>query len=332
MTQNEPDPVPAPTGGTGLGPLQLSAWRAVSQVRDTVYRAVADAMLTETGLPLEWYEVLVHLRESDGGGIRQTEIEERLPISPSGVSRMLTKMQDAGLVARSRVAHDRRALHVSITGYGAERAVRATPVYVRSVESAFGRHVDSAAAAAVVNALVPALGAATDTSREGGPGGLVSFGQTMLAVTSDAVSVADAIQVRNALEPQLLLSAARRVTGESAARLREEIVRMSSRLGDAEAYFRADWQLHRTLAQLCGNVTLRTMYLGLLDVIESQLEHVADSDDLDEYLKRRLVIHAQLVDAVISGEEERVLASARDHHFQSAQAPLAATAEPRTPG
>ena len=312
--------------------VQLSAWRAGAQSRDAVYRTVSNAMLAETGLPLEWYEVLVHLWESGTDGMPQTELEEQLPISSSAVSRMLSKMQEAGLVARTRVPHDRRALDVRITDRGAERGMRATPVYIRTVHEAFGRHVDTGAANTIVSMLAPVHTHTGEQRSEDAATDVVSFGQTLFSVTADAMAVADAVQVRNALEPQLVLAAARQVPEEDAARLREAIGRMSAALADPEAFFRADWQLHRVLAQLCGNVTLRNIYLGLLDVIETHLEYVLPTEGLGDYLQRRLVIHAQLVDAVISGDTEQVQVAAHAHDFGSARAKHPVDARPSTDG
>ena len=302
--------------------LRLAAWRAVSSARDAVYSQLSTQMRARAGLPVEWYEVLLHLRETGGGSLRQSELERTATIGPTGVSRMLAKMQDAGLLTRIPTASDRRALDVTITAAGDTMLIRATPVYMATVQSVFGGNLDDSGAGTVARLLEPVAATAPD-----GSGGvaqaraLVPFGETVLAVTEGAVAISDAIQVRNSLEPLLLVEAAQHVTAAGAGEMRSAVGRMSTLLDQPEEFFRADWQLHRIIAQLAKNATLKSIYLSLLDVIEAHLSHVLPTADLDNYLNVRLAVHARLVDAVCSGDVERVRQAAREHDFV-AQRPL----------
>jgi DNA-binding MarR family transcriptional regulator len=306
-----------PQSADALDRVRLSAWRAVSSSRDVVYNELS-ARMRKAGLPLEWYEVLLHLRESDNGRLRQSELEGRATIGSTGVSRMLAKMEQAGLVSRTTTAEDRRALTVELTPLGSDTLLHVTPTYLKCVQQTFGRRLDDTEAATVVGLLsrVATTAPAPDVVESEH---LVPFGETVLAVTEGAVAASDAIQIRNALEPLLLLDAARHLTPSAAGDMRAIIGRMSNLLDRPEDFFHTDWQLHRTIAQLCKNASLKQIYFRLLDTIEAHMEYVVPTANLEEYLNRRLIIHARLVDAVCSGDEERVRRAADEHHFPTAQ-------------
>ncbi|MFI9536915.1 FCD domain-containing protein [Nocardia fusca] len=301
-----------------LDAVRLSAWRAVSSVRDAVYDELNEKMSTLAGLPVEWYEVLVHLREATGGSLRQTAIEEHVSVGSSGVSRMLARMERARLITRAPATEDMRALVVSLTARGADSLIRATPVYMSCVQSVFGNRLDDAEAATVARLLHKVLhsAAAADPSVEHAH--LVPFGKTLLSITEGAVAVSDAIAIRNALEPLLAAEAAKNVTAESETEMRSIIGQMAGLLDRPEEFFRADWRLHRAIARLSTNVSLRAIYLSLLDNIETHLDFVVPTAHLDAYLESRLVVHARLVNAICSQDLDRVAEAVLEHDFDSA--------------
>jgi hypothetical protein len=234
--------------------------------------------------------------------------------------RELHEMEQARLVSRATTAEDRRALLVELTTLGSDTLLRVTPTYMRCVQQTLGRRLDDAEAATIGFLLSRVANAESQPdSPEAKDEHLVPFGETVLAVTEGAVAAIDAIQIRNALEPLLLLEAARHLTPPAAGDMRAIVGRMSNLLDRPEDFFRADWQLHRTIAQLCKNNTLKQIYLCLVDTLEAHMDYVAPTANLEEYLNRRLIIHARLVDALCSGDEERVRKAAEDHDSRSSQ-------------
>lgn len=313
------NPEPRQPQANGLDPVRLAAWRAVSSVRGAVYDELADSMRATAGIPVEWYEILLHLKEAADGRLRQAEIEERASVGSSGVSRMLARMEREGFIARTPSAEDKRALDVRLTPVGVETVVRATPVYMNCVQAVLGSRLDDNEATTLTRLLDRVHTSYLQQDEGEDPGHLVPFGETVLSITEGAVVTSDAIAVRNALEPLLLREAAQNITPEAEADMRAVVGTMSGLLDQPEDFFRADWKLHRVIAHLSRNSVLKTIYLSLLDHIESHLEHVVPTADLDEYLNTRLIVHARLVNAVCSGDLQRVDQAARDHHFTSAR-------------
>jgi DNA-binding MarR family transcriptional regulator len=228
---------------------------------------------------------------------------------------MLSRMQQAGLLTRVPAAGDRRALEVAITEAGEDRLIRATPIYMDSVQRTFGARLsadDAAALAGLLGGVAEGPGSPHESAL------LVPFGETVLAVTRGAVATSDAVQVRNALEPLLVAQASQHLTPGVVAEMRATVGRMSGLLERPEDFFRADWYLHRVIAGACPNITLKAVYLSLLDVIEAHLEYVVPTANLNDYLSRRLIVHARLVDAVCSRDLDRARQAAREHDFTSA--------------
>jgi DNA-binding MarR family transcriptional regulator len=305
---------------------RLVAWRNVRGVSRNVVDLISAEMESASGVPLDWYEVLLHLYEDGQGRLRQRELDRRSHLSQSAISRMVSKMVEAGLLRRETTLLDRRNVDVVMTQSGRDVFLRATPIHNAAVQHHFGAWLSDRETATINTGLKKIVRAVGSMSGKGGAelDELVTFGMTVFSLISDSVTVTDAILVRDALEPLLLVDAARHVNKETADRLRGSIIRMSTLIDDPEGFFRADWDLHRTVAELCQNTLLRTAYLNLLDVISSHMASVLPTSNLQQYLYERLAIHAQLVDAVASGDETQAAAAAQAHHFTSGRARLIA--------
>ena len=70
------------------------------------------------------------------------ELADDLILSRGGATRLIARMEDAGLVERQTPPHDRRATFAVITDAGREAVERALPVHLEVVEELFTRHLD----------------------------------------------------------------------------------------------------------------------------------------------------------------------------------------------
>lgn len=122
---------------TPISAEQLAAWRAFLRAHSTMLRRIGRD-LEDAGLPpLAWYDVLAALRDAHERRLRQVEIAERVLLSHSGLSRLLDRIEERGLVRRVRCPTDRRSLHVELTAGGAEMLARMWPVYARGLAEDF---------------------------------------------------------------------------------------------------------------------------------------------------------------------------------------------------
>jgi len=307
-----------------LDAARLAAWRAVRDAGDSVLERISGDLERSSGLPLDWYGVLLDLYRSDNGRLPQNELERQSRLSQSGVSRMLSRMQQAGLVGRSPSQRDRRNLDVVLTDHGRDIFLRATPGHHAAVQAHFGAWLDDNETATIIRGLRKVVDA-DDEGRHGAESELdqlLAFGDSVLDLRSDAVVVGDAVRTRDALEPALLQDAAKYITRNGVDELRAIVARMSCLVDAPEAFFAADWDLHRALAAHCHNEILRTVYLALLDILSSHVSSVVPTANLKPYLYERLAIHARIVDAVAGGDSDQVAAAAHAHHFTDVRSRL----------
>jgi DNA-binding MarR family transcriptional regulator len=73
---------------------------------------LADDCERDTGIPLQWYDALVHLEDLPDG-LRMSELAEKILYSHSDLTRVIDRMEKAGLVCRYRPESDRRSVFVS---------------------------------------------------------------------------------------------------------------------------------------------------------------------------------------------------------------------------
>ncbi|GJF27758.1 hypothetical protein KNE206_04580 [Kitasatospora sp. NE20-6] len=122
-------------------------------------RALDTAMRAECGLSHTMFEVLLMLARANGAAVLQRELAEGLTLTSGGTTRLVDRMEDAGLVRRVPSAADRRATLVQVTAHGAEAFRAAAVVHARIVGRLFldpvaeaGRPGLFAALAAIVEA------------------------------------------------------------------------------------------------------------------------------------------------------------------------------------
>lgn len=126
---------------------QLRAWRAFLEAHARVIEVLAKELRDETDLPLSWYDVLVQLSEAPDDQLRMQELAEAVLLSKSGLTRLIDRMERAGLVARVACSDDRRGTYAQLTTAGRERLRDAAPVHLRGVREHFGDRFDDTEAA-----------------------------------------------------------------------------------------------------------------------------------------------------------------------------------------
>jgi DNA-binding MarR family transcriptional regulator len=133
-------------------PERLRCWRLFFE-SSLALLDVLDAELQDAvGIPQRWYDVLVHLEESPNG-IPMNELADRILYSKSGFTRVVDRMEDAGLVRRVRPQHDRRSILVLLTAMGTEMMERARLHHRDGIDRHFSQHLTDADVKALTRAL-----------------------------------------------------------------------------------------------------------------------------------------------------------------------------------
>ena len=121
-------------------PERLRAWRLYFESALALIDVLGTELEHQVGLTLRWYDVLVHLEESPDG-IPMSELAGRILHSKSGFTRLIDKMEQAGLVRRVRPEHDRRSILIVLTDKGTETMHRARRYHRDGIQRHFSQHL-----------------------------------------------------------------------------------------------------------------------------------------------------------------------------------------------
>jgi DNA-binding MarR family transcriptional regulator len=120
---------------------ELAAWRALLNAHALVVRRI-EADLQAEGLPsLGWYDVLWALYRSPGRRLRIHELADEVVLSRTGMSRLVDRIEAAGMLRREPVPDDRRGAYAVVTEEGIELLRRMWPVYARGIRELFAQQL-----------------------------------------------------------------------------------------------------------------------------------------------------------------------------------------------
>ncbi len=133
-------------------PAELEIWRVFLECGYALIDILDAELQAEGGMNLRSYDVLVNLEEAEHP-VRMNELASRILASKSGLTRVIDRMEDAGLVAREPSLADRRAIEVVMTPKGAEALQAARRVHRRGIQEHFAQHLSEGDFAALRNVL-----------------------------------------------------------------------------------------------------------------------------------------------------------------------------------
>ena len=136
----------------------VDAWIALVRAQQAAVLKVERAF-RDAGLPPHaWYDVLWELDRAETEGLRPFEIERRMLIAQSNISRLIDRLVERGYVERRVCEADGRGQQVVITTAGREIRKRMWPVYSKAISEAVGQHYTEREAAGLRDLLVRLLG------------------------------------------------------------------------------------------------------------------------------------------------------------------------------
>src|SRR5690242_5798717 len=127
------------------GPSQagLSAWRALLRTQaTTVGRIERDLARSSENLPLVWYDVLLALVDAPERRLRLHELAQAVVLSRSGLTRLVDRLEAAGLLRREPDPTDRRGAFAVLTDEGYAALRQTWPAYARGIQEHFARYLD----------------------------------------------------------------------------------------------------------------------------------------------------------------------------------------------
>jgi DNA-binding MarR family transcriptional regulator len=127
----------------------VDAWIALMRAQQAAVLKVERAFRDAGMPPHAWYDALWELDRAHDTGLRPYEIERRMLIAQSNISRLIDRLEEQGYVERRACESDGRGQHVVITAAGREIRRRMWPVYAKAISEAVGRHFSEREAATI---------------------------------------------------------------------------------------------------------------------------------------------------------------------------------------
>jgi DNA-binding MarR family transcriptional regulator len=124
--------------GKELSEAAVDAWIALMRAQQTALLKIERAFREAELPPLAWYDLLWELDRAGAEGLRPFELEERILIAQSNISRLIDRLTERGYVVRERSEEDGRGQRVRITATGRELRRRMWPIYAQALREAVG--------------------------------------------------------------------------------------------------------------------------------------------------------------------------------------------------
>ncbi|NRQ39712.1 MarR family transcriptional regulator [Nonomuraea sp. NN258] len=113
-------------------------WVGVVRLHARVEHELA-AALQRHGLGLSEYRALCHLSTSGAGELRMQDLADLLGLNQSSVTRLVARLEKAGLTRRDLCPDDRRGVYTVITDAGRARKDEATGAYEGTLTAVLDR-------------------------------------------------------------------------------------------------------------------------------------------------------------------------------------------------
>jgi DNA-binding MarR family transcriptional regulator len=129
-----------PETSVNLSAVELGAWRGFLRVHAALVKALDAELAAEHDLPLSSYEVLITLASAPGRKRRMAELADSVLLSRSGMTRLVTRLEEKGLLERDTCTDDGRGCFAVLTDAGAELLEYARPTHLDGVRGRFLTH------------------------------------------------------------------------------------------------------------------------------------------------------------------------------------------------
>jgi DNA-binding MarR family transcriptional regulator len=120
--------------------MALRAWTSLLRAYASTTRRLSAELQEQHGLTLNDYEALLVLSRAEDDRLKRVELARSLMLTPSGVTRLLQGLEDAGLVERASCPTDLRVTYAQLTAAGRDKLAAAADDHVAAVGALFAEH------------------------------------------------------------------------------------------------------------------------------------------------------------------------------------------------
>jgi DNA-binding MarR family transcriptional regulator len=120
----------------------VRAWTRLVRAYALTTRELSAELQESHGLTINDFEALLVLAQAEDGRMKRVELARSLLLTPSGITRLLRGLEDAGLVERATCVTDLRVTYAQLTPAGREKLQAAAAAHRASIRELLEEHFE----------------------------------------------------------------------------------------------------------------------------------------------------------------------------------------------
>ncbi|MFF1905594.1 MarR family winged helix-turn-helix transcriptional regulator [Kitasatospora sp. NPDC058218] len=133
--------------------IRACGWRTLAALHGLIDAALEKALQSQHQLSVVEYTVLDALSRQDGWHMRMQQLARAAALSSSATTRLVTRLEDRGLLSRFLCVDDRRGIYTELTPQGRQLLQAARPVHDVTLEATLAKATETPELAPLVRAL-----------------------------------------------------------------------------------------------------------------------------------------------------------------------------------
>jgi DNA-binding MarR family transcriptional regulator len=117
----------------------VEAWINLLRAHAVTTRQFSADLLAAHGLTLNDFDVLAQLDRAPEKALKRIDLSERVLLTPSGITRLLKGLEQAGYVANRPCAEDARVTYAVLTPEGEKKLAEARATHIADVREVFSQ-------------------------------------------------------------------------------------------------------------------------------------------------------------------------------------------------
>ncbi|SDS80082.1 DNA-binding transcriptional regulator, MarR family [Brevibacterium siliguriense] len=143
--------------------VRAQGWRTLVALHGMIDSALEKALTQSAQLSVVEFTVLDALSRQDGWHMRMQQLARTAALSPSATTRLVSRLEDRGLLTRILCADDRRGIYTELTPAGRDVHERARPFH----DAALAKTLTEAEGLPELSPLVAAIHRSSELHRPG---------------------------------------------------------------------------------------------------------------------------------------------------------------------
>ncbi|HSX65989.1 MarR family winged helix-turn-helix transcriptional regulator [Nocardioides sp.] len=133
--------------------VRAQGWRTLAALHGLIEAELERALAQTVEVSVVEYTVIDALSRQDGWHMRMQQLARAAALSPSATTRLVTRLEDRGLLTRILCADDRRGIYTELTAAGRTLYAKARPIHDEALAGALEKAAAQPELAPVVQAL-----------------------------------------------------------------------------------------------------------------------------------------------------------------------------------